>query len=129
MRDDERKRRTEARLSLGWLNAVPEEDSLWYESPEEIQRGLERGREKAIQHRWVRRIMERRLTERQCEYLELRFFDGLTYSQIGIIMGVTGAAAHHCIQRAIRRLRASVEAGEFPPRTRRPKPPADETEG
>ena len=86
--------------------------AMWYESPEEVEAGLEWGEEKEKLLRWVRRQMGRRLTKRERQCIELYYFKGLTCREVGEKTGTDPSSAYRAIQRAIRKLHASAEKGD-----------------
>lgn len=90
------------------------EEGAWYETPEEIERGLEVGREKAQLLRWVRRQMGRKLTARERHCVELYFFEGLTFREIARQTDTNASSAHRAVKRALRKLRVSAQRRRTP---------------
>jgi DNA-directed RNA polymerase specialized sigma24 family protein len=82
---------------------------MWYESPEEIEAGLEWGRRKARLLRWVRRQMRRRLTSREWKCIHLYFFRGMNYIEVGDATGTNAASAHRAVARSLRKLRVAAK--------------------
>jgi len=93
------------------------ERGAWFETPEEIQRGIEWGKKKSQLLRWVRKQMGRKLTARERRCVELYFFEGHTYREIGRITGTNASSAHRAVARSLRKLKA--EAREEEPRLAR----------
>jgi RNA polymerase sigma factor (sigma-70 family) len=85
------------------------ERNLWYEAPEEVEAGLERGAEKAELLRWVRAQAKRRLTARERQCLELYFFRGLTFRQASEKLKVSPSSVHRAVRRSLRKLRRAAE--------------------
>jgi RNA polymerase sigma factor (sigma-70 family) len=85
------------------------EQSAWYETPEEIERGLERGVEKARLLRWVRRQMGRKLTARERHCIELYFFEGLTFREIARRTDTNASSAYRAVRRALRKLKVAAQ--------------------
>lgn len=56
----------------------------------------------------VASAMDRCLTEREREYIRLRFEEGLYLREVGAAMGVSEAAACHVCKKAIRKIRVEV---------------------
>ncbi len=86
-------------VSQHFLEQIPETQSLWHETPEEIEEKLQWGKEKAHLLQWVQKQIQRKLTAREKNYIELYYFQGLTLEVI--------AKKHHSnpsnISRTIRR--------------------------
>jgi len=82
---------------------------MWYESPDEIEAGLEWGRRKARLLRWVRRQMRRRLTSREWKCIHLYFFRGMNYIEVGDATGTNAASAHRAVARSLRKLRVAAK--------------------
>ncbi len=92
-----------------YFGTVTEEHSAWHETPREIKEGLRRGKRKAILLAWVRREMERRLTKRQQQYMDLHYFHGWSCRVIGERLGVPKSSVSRTVQRALHRL---IEAAQ-----------------
>ncbi|NUM52244.1 MAG: sigma-70 family RNA polymerase sigma factor [Candidatus Hydrogenedentes bacterium] len=88
------------------------QEKMWYETPEEIEDGLRWGEEKAALLKWVRRQMGRRLTKRERRCIELYFFEGLTFREVGDRTGTNASSAYRAIGRAIRKLHKAAAKGE-----------------
>ena len=93
---------------------------MWYESPEEVAKGLEWGRRKAVLLRWVRRQMGRRLTARERNCLELYFFCGMTLLEVGEATRTSKAAACRAVARSLRKLRAAAHRSRIAGADRKP---------
>lgn len=100
--------RREALFPPGSLEKMSCDRSMFYETPEEIAAGLEWGRRKAELLHWIRRQMGRRLTRRERRCVELHFFAGKTYQEVGEFTGTNASSAHRAISRAMRKLRQAV---------------------
>ena len=87
-------------------------DAMWYESPEDVEAGLQWGAEKAALLKWIQRQMGRRLTKRERSCVELYYFEGLTFREVGDRTGTNASSAFRAIKRAVRKLHASAEKGE-----------------
>ncbi len=90
-------------------DTLEEARSPWHETRAEIRAGLEKGKRKAFLLRWVRTQMDARLTERERYCVQLHFFLGLTYEQIGRVTGTSRSAVCRAVQRGLRRLRAAAQ--------------------
>lgn len=93
-----------------YLRSVHE--AMWYESPEEIEAGLQWGAEKAVLLKWLHRQIGRRLTRRERRCLELYYFEGLTFREVADRTGTNASSAFRAIERAVRKLRAAADKGE-----------------
>ena len=87
-------------------------DAMWYESPEDVEEGLRWGEEKAALLQWVRRQMGRRLTKRERRCIELYYFEGLTFREVGSRTGTNASSVYRAIRRALRKLHAAAGKGE-----------------
>lgn len=105
MTGNKRKMRRATVLSPGPLGSAATEAGLWYESPEEVEEGLKRGRERVELLRWIRKQMGRKLTPRERHCLELYYFEGLSYREVGGLTGTSMATAHRDVARSLRKLR------------------------
>lgn len=83
------------------------EDGPWSEDESVIAAGLAWGREKKRLLHWVRLRM-RRLTEKQRRCIELHYFKGLTYIEVGKLVGCSPSAACRSAQRGIEGLRQAA---------------------
>ncbi|HOJ33317.1 MAG TPA: sigma factor-like helix-turn-helix DNA-binding protein [Candidatus Hydrogenedentes bacterium] len=91
------------------LQAIRNEDSAWYENADEIERGLQWGKEKKRLLAWVRKEMQRRLTKKERRYLELYFFEGLSYRKAAERTKTEPSSVLRGIRRAIKKLRVSAK--------------------
>ena len=105
------------------IHTFAHERRAWHETPEEIEEGLQWGEEKAALLKWVRRQIGRRLTARERRCVELYFFEGLTYREVGEKTGTHQSSAFRAIKRAVRKLKASADKGEGRLRASMPKVP------
>lgn len=96
-----------------YLKSFSEEQGLWYETPETVRAELRRGKRNALLLAWVRREMEVTLNEAERHCVELHFFQGLSYRQMGEAAGMHASSAFRTVQRGIRTLRdaAAREGG------------------
>jgi DNA-directed RNA polymerase specialized sigma24 family protein len=101
--------RNTGRYEPSFFNSLTEDRSAWHESPREIQAGLQRGKRKAVLLRWVRREMERRLTRRQRQYMDLYYFRGMSYAAIGRATGTNPSSVCRSVRRALNRLTDAAE--------------------
>jgi len=112
--------RFKVNLSPRVLDHYPASASAWFETEEAIEAGLTWGEEKARLLKWVRKQMRQRLTPRQQRCIELYYFEGLSFAEVGTEAGITMSSAYRIVQRGIRRLR--VAARVDPPVRVRPRP-------
>lgn len=95
------------------LMHLSEHRGAWYESEEEIEAGLRRGAEKARLLLWIRSEMGRRLTPREVRCVELHFFDGLSFREVGVKTDTAPSSVCRAVKRALRKLRSAArEEGE-----------------
>jgi len=81
------------------------ENSLWYETHEEIAAALRNGRRQARLLAAVRRAMPKCLTARQQLCLAEHYFEGKSYRQIGREQGLHFTTVGQHVTAAVRRLR------------------------
>lgn len=81
------------------------EDSLWYETHDEIRRGLAHGAWKARRLAWIRAAMLRVLTPREQECVLLYYFKGLSLREAGRLTQTSAASTQRALRRAVRKLR------------------------
>lgn len=86
----------------------PEEQGLWYETPGEIEAGLEWGRQKALLMQWVRRQMSRRLNKRERQALVLYYLRQRSYREVGAELGVSPSHAYRLVGEAVEKLRRAA---------------------
>lgn len=108
MRDNTRAGRNAVYLGPEALRLFENERSAWFESEEDVEAGLEWGRQKALLLRWVRRQMDQHLTDRERRCAELYFFEGHTYREIGRITGTNASSAYRAVVRSLRKLKRRV---------------------
>ena len=84
------------------------EEGPWSEDEAAIAAGLAWGEEKARLLDWVRQQMRRRLTEKQRRCIELHYFKGLTYAEVGRRTGCSASTAWRSAQRGIAHLRVAA---------------------
>ncbi len=91
-------------------------DSAWHETPAQQRRRWAHAQERARLLRWVRVQMARRLSARERHCIELYYFEGLTYKEIGQHTGTNASSAFRAVARALAKLRlAAAEDGPQPP--------------
>ncbi len=90
------------------LGRLDEGCGAWYETEDEVQEGLAWGVRKAHMLRWVRRQMGRRLTSRERHCVELYFFYGMTYRQLGEATNTNVSSAYRAVARGLRKLRQAA---------------------
>lgn len=90
------------------LDQFVAEARAWYESSEDVRRGLIDGHRKAQLIAWIRRHMETDLAKREVRFIELHYFVGLSQARIARIEGVHASTVCRTIKGAIKRLRAAT---------------------
>lgn len=100
-------------MSPDILKGFAIEQGAWYETQGEIEAGLRWGEEKARLLRWVRKQMTRRLTARERLYLELHFFEGLSFREAALRSGTNASSVHRGVTRALRKLRTAAAEGKI----------------
>ncbi|HPO15822.1 MAG TPA: sigma factor-like helix-turn-helix DNA-binding protein [Candidatus Hydrogenedentes bacterium] len=103
-----RENRNSVRLMPDKLEDYQQSDAMWYETPEERKAGLEWGRRKQVLLRWVRRQMRRRLRLRERRFLEMRYFDALTFKEIGQEGQIDPSHAWKIVKRSIAKLQKAA---------------------
>lgn len=91
------------------LTYVPVSRAIWYETEEEIEAGLAWARRKAVLFRWLRRQMGERLTLRERQCVELRFFSGLSLEDVAKEAGMSLSGASRAVRRSLRKLRQAAQ--------------------
>jgi len=110
MSERSRARRFELVVGPNIIQIHNTQESAWYETPEEIEAGLKWGEEKAKLLKWVRRAMGRKLTLRERRCVELYYFEGLSFREVGRRTGTNASSCCRAITRAVRKLRAASDA-------------------
>ena len=82
--------------------------SLWHESKEDIEAGLEIARADRVKLARVRLAMYEVLNEEEFEVIELRYFHGRSLRHIGNITDRNTSTIHRRIERAIAKLRRAL---------------------
>jgi RNA polymerase sigma factor (sigma-70 family) len=90
------------------LDRFTNEDGLWYESPEEVERELDRGKKRADQLVLLVRLIEKCLTAPQCTCAKLYYLEGKSLREIATITGVHFTTVHQHVQAATKKLRREV---------------------
>ena len=109
MRDRTRAGRNAVLMGPEAVRLFQTERGAWFETPEEIEAGLEWGKQKAELLQWVRRQMGRHLTVRERRCIELYFFEGLTYREAGEKTGTNASSVYRAVARSLRKIRAQVK--------------------
>lgn len=91
-------------VSPQFLEEIPETQSLWHETPEEIEQKLQWGKEKAQLLQWVRKQIERKLTPKERKYIEHYYLQGQTLETIAKKYQSHPANIHRTIRRGIKKL-------------------------
>ncbi len=91
-------------VSSQFLEEIPETQSLWYETQEEIEQKLQWGKEKAHLLQWVRKQMERKLTPKERKYIEHYYLQGQTLETIAKKFQSHPANIHRTIRRGVKKL-------------------------
>ncbi|MGC8739328.1 MAG: hypothetical protein ACP5UA_11890 [Candidatus Hydrogenedens sp.] len=91
-------------VSSQFLEEISETQSLWYETPEEIERKIQWGKEKAHLLNWVKKQMERKLTLKEKKYIECYYLQGETLEVISKRFHSHPANIHRTIRRGIKKL-------------------------
>ncbi len=86
------------------LEEIPETQSFWYETPEEIEQKLQWGKEKDNLLQWVKKQMERKLTSKERKYIEHYYLQGQTLEIIAKKFQSHPANIHRTIRRGIKKL-------------------------
>lgn len=117
--------RMAVQVALSFFEFRTNEQGAWYEAPLEVKTALAWGRRKAELLRWVRRQMEKRLTDRERQCLAMYYFQNLNYLEIGRATRIHTSTVCRAIQRAVLKLRAAAledpswRKGALPTRNRR----------
>ena len=96
-------------VSLKTLAQLSTLQGMWSETPEEVAAGIEWGRRKRVLLRWVRKQLGARLTLRERRCLELYYFQGLTFSQVGERTGTDPSSSFRAVKRAVIKLKRAAE--------------------
>ena len=91
-----------------------ESDGAWYESQDDVLKGLIDGECKRRLLDWVRDVMADRLTRHQRECVQLYYFLGLSCRQMAAIRGINKSTANVNVRRGVRKIRASWDARDCP---------------
>ncbi len=97
------------------------QDSLWYESPEEVEEKLRMSRLGRAALRKIWRVIDNETTDRQRVCLRLYYAEGKSLREIGEILGLHFSTVDQHIKYGLARVRRLV-SGKSDPRFRlRPK--------
>jgi len=110
MRDNTRAGRNAVVMGPEVMRLFENERGAWYETPEEIEAGLEWGKKKALLLDWIRKQMDQQLTERERLCMELYFFEGHTYREIGRITDTNASSAYRAVARSLRKIRTCARS-------------------
>ncbi|HOV33196.1 MAG TPA: hypothetical protein PLX23_07530 [Candidatus Hydrogenedens sp.] len=103
-KDREEPFRNTVLVSQHFLEQIPNSQSLWHETPEEIERKLQWGKEKAHLLQWIQKQIQRKLTVKERNYIELYYFQGLTLELISKKYHSNPANISRTIRRGIKKL-------------------------
>ena len=90
------------------LERFTNEDGLWYESSEEVELALDRGRERADRLALLVRLIEKCLTAPQCTCTKLYYLEGKSLREIATITGVHFTTVHQHVWAATKKLKREV---------------------
>jgi RNA polymerase sigma factor (sigma-70 family) len=90
------------------LERFTNEEGLWYESPEEVERGLERGRQHACRLALLMKLMDECLTPAQCTCTKLYYLEGKSLREIAAITGIHFTTVHQHVHAAVKKLERAV---------------------
>lgn len=113
MSTDKHEKPQEIQVSDAHFRSFGNEDGCWYESEEDVSRGLALAQHKADLLRWVRKEMNRRLTPRERTCFDLYYFESLTLREVGDHTGTSTTSAMRAIRRATRKLRRAARDGNL----------------
>lgn len=91
-------------VSSQFLEEISEAQSLWYETPEEIESKIQWGEEKARLLNWVKKQMERKLSVKERKYIDHYYLQGETLETISKKFNSHPANIHRTIRRGIKKL-------------------------
>ncbi len=114
MRDVKPENRNAITMSPQVLDHFESTRASWYESPEQIHAGIKWGYRKAGLLRWVRCHMAARLSLRERQCIDLYYFQGMTFEEVGLATGTNASTCWRAVQRGVRKLREAAQ--EHPPR-------------
>ena len=121
MRNKSRASRLAIHIDPEVMARMGESRGAWFESPEEIEAGIEWGLQKEELLRWVHRQMGRRLSKRERRCLELYFFQGMTYKQVAKSLGISPTGAWRAVRRSLATLEACAKEEAPQPLTATPR--------
>jgi len=90
------------------LERFTNEQGLWYESPEEIERGLEKGRQQAGRLALLVKLMDQCLTPAQRICAKLYYLEGKSLREIAAITGLHFTTVHQHVHAAVKKLKRAV---------------------
>lgn len=90
------------------LESIPEDKSLWYESPEEKEEKVLESERRIEQLQLVQRSLLNQLTLKERRYIKLHFFEGITIYKISKNDKTNPATIFRSIRRAVRKLKSIV---------------------
>lgn len=109
MRRKRKEHNMAVQLPPAMLSSLSRSRGMWFETPEEIEAGLEWGRRKRVLLKWIRRQLGRRLTRDERRCLELYYFQGLNFRQVGEETGIDAPAAFRSVRRSIIKLKQAAQ--------------------
>ncbi|MCX8065398.1 MAG: sigma-70 family RNA polymerase sigma factor [Candidatus Hydrogenedentes bacterium] len=89
-----------------FLEEVPENVSIWYESKQEIETKIEQAKIREKLLNWVQKQIEHKLTKKERAYIEHYYFGGLTLEEISNKFKVNPSSVSRGIRRALNKLRS-----------------------
>ena len=90
------------------LERFTNEQGLWYESPEEIECGLEQGTRHARQLALLAKLIDQCLTPAQCTCTKLYYLEGKSLREIAAITGIHFTTVHQHVHAAVKNLKRAV---------------------
>ena len=87
------------------LDRLNNENSPWYEAPEQIEAALRWGKEKERRLNWVRSMMSLYLTSVERKSVTLHYLRDLSFREASKIMGVSPSTVHRALRRGVDKLR------------------------
>lgn len=92
------------------MDQFQRERGAWHETPDEVRRGMARGRRDRARLAWVRSVMPTVLTPCEQRYVILYYFEHKTFAEVGVLCGTNASSACRGVQRGIRKLKQAKEA-------------------
>ncbi len=96
--------RNTVQVTSQFLEEIPETQSLWYETPEEMEQKIQWGKEKEQLLNWVKKQIERKLTPKERKFIEHYYFQGETLKEISKKFRTQPSSVSRTIRRGIKKL-------------------------